>query len=408
MLGSRPLRDASLHSPLRCRSPEYDAGVALRVLHTSDWHLGRALHEEPLLEDQAWALDRLVALAKDERPDALVVAGDVYDRAVPPAEAVELLDDVLTRLAGLGIPVVAIAGNHDSAERLSFGARLLEGRGVHLRGALARAAEPVEIAGKGLVYALPFVEPEVVRGLEGDDALRGHAAATARVLARVRADAAARALPSVLVAHAFVQGATQTPDSERPVVVGTAGAVPPEVVGGFDYAALGHLHAPQDVAPGVAYSGSLLKYSFSEAEHEKGVVLAEVERGRATLRRFALGARRDVVRLQGRLDDLLRRPDLARHERDLVEVTLDDEGYVLDAKRKLGARFPHVLSVVRRTLAAGAGAGTFGQQVAGAGGDDLKLFESFFKAVTDTLPGPEHRQAFADALAEIERAERAA
>jgi exonuclease SbcD len=384
------------------------AVVAFRVLHTSDWHLGRALHEESLLEDQAWALDRLVLLVKDARPDALVVAGDVYDRAVPPPEAVALLDDLLTRLADLGVPVVAIAGNHDSAERLSFGARLLAARGVHLRGALGRAAEPVEIAGKGLVYAVPFVEPDVVRGLEGDETLRGHAAATERIVARARADAGARALPTVLVAHAFVQGAIQTPESERPIVVGSAGCVPPETVAGFDYVALGHLHAPQEVAAGIRYSGSLLKYSFGEAAQEKGVVLAEVERGRATVRTIALGARRDVVRLQGKLADLLRRDDLARHEKDLVEVTLEDEGYVVDAKRKLQARFAHVLNVLRRDLGAAAGLGTFGEQVAGAGRDDLKLFESFFEAVTDALPGPEHRQVFADALGAIERKERAA
>jgi DNA repair protein SbcD/Mre11 len=381
--------------------------VALRLLHTSDWHLGRALHEESLLEDQAWALERLVALAKEERPDALVVAGDVYDRAVPPPEAVALLDDTLTRLADLRVPVVAIAGNHDSAERLSFGARLLVARGVHLRGQLQHAAEPVEIPGKGFVYALPFVDPDVVRGLERDDDVRGHAAATERVVARARADAAHRALPTVLAAHAFVHGAVQTPDSERPVVVGTAGCVPPATLAGFDYVALGHLHAPQEVAPAVRYSGSLLKYSFSEADQQKGVVLVEVERGRATSRSVALGARRDVARLRGTLQDLLRRPDLAHHARDLLEVTLQDEGYVLDAKRKLQVRFPHVLSVVREELAVTA-RGAFGQQVASAGGDDLKLFESFFSTVTGALPGPEHRQAFTDALAEIDRKERAA
>lgn len=382
--------------------------MALRVLHTSDWHLGRALHEEPLLEDQAWALDRLVALARDERPDALVVAGDVYDRAVPPPEAVELLDDVLTRLAELGVPVVAIAGNHDSPERLSFGSRLLSPRGVHLRGALDRAADPVELAGKGLVYALPFVDPEVVRGLERDEALRGHAAATERVVSRVRADAAGRGLPTVLVAHAFVQGALPTPDSERPIVVGTAGSIPPELLAGFDYVALGHLHAPQEVSPGMRYSGSLLRYSFSEATHEKGVLLVEVERGRAAARVVPLGARRDVVRLQGTLADLLRREDLARHERDLVEVTLEDEGYVVDAKNRLQARFVHVLNVVRRELAVPPGQGAFREQVAGAAGDELRLFDSFFATVTGALPGPDHRQVFVDALAEIGRKERAA
>jgi exonuclease SbcD len=382
--------------------------MALRVLHTSDWHLGRALHAEPLLEDQAWALDRLVALARDERPDVLVVAGDVYDRAVPPAEAVALLDDVLTRLADLGVPTVVIAGNHDSAERLSFGSRLLAARGIHLRGGLDRVAEPVELPGKGLVYGLPFVEPDTVRGLLGDDAIRGHAEATERIVARARADAAARGLPSVLIGHAFVQGAAQTPDSERPVVIGTAGSIDPGTLAGFDYVALGHLHAPQEVAPGLRYSGSLLKYSFSEAGHEKGVVLVEVDRGRADARVVPLGQRRDVVRLEGTLAELLRRPELDRHRGDLLEVTLDDPDYVLDAKARLAARFPHVLNVVRRELAAAPGEGAFGERVAGAGQDDLKLFEAFFETVAGALPGPEHRQAFADALAELDRKERAA
>ncbi len=382
--------------------------MTLRVLHTSDWHLGRALHEESLLDDQAFVLEQVVALARDERPDVLVVAGDVYDRAVPPAEAVELLDDVLTRIAELRVPVVVIAGNHDSAERLSFASRLLAARGVHLRGALDRAEQPIELAGKGFVYALPFVDPDVVRGLLGDEEIRGHVAATERVVARVRADAAGRALPTVLVAHAFIQGAAQTPDSERPIVVGTAGSVPPETVAGFDYVALGHLHAAQEVSPGIRYSGSILKYSFSEAPHEKGAVLVEVERGRTTARTIALRAKRDVVRLQGTLADLLGRKDLERHVKDLVEVTLEDKDYVLDAKNRLEARFDHVLNVVRMELAGAPGQGAFGQQVAGAGHDDVKLFEAFFERVTGALPGPEHRQVFTDALAEIDRKERAA
>jgi exonuclease SbcD len=382
--------------------------VSFRILHTSDWHLGRALHGEQLLDDQRWALDRLVDLAKSEHPDVVVVAGDVYDRAVPPAEAVALLDDVLTRLALLGIPVVVIAGNHDSGERLSFGRRLLAERGVHLCGSLETAHEPIEIAGKGLVYALPFVDPEVVRGIVGDDALRGHAAATERIVARLRADAAGRGLPTVLVAHSFVQGALQTPDSERPIIVGTAGSVPPETVAGFDYVALGHLHAPQALSESVRYSGSLLKYSFAETAHVKGAVLVEVERGRAVARTVPIGAKRDVVRVQGKLADLLSRADLAKHEGDLVEAILEDEGYVLDAKRRLEGRFRHVLSVVRRELAAALPEGSFGQRVSGAGHDDMKLFESFFNQVTGALPGPTHREVFTAALSELDRQERAA
>ena len=192
------------------------------------------------------------------------------------------------------------------------------------------------------------------------------------------------------------------------MVVGTAGCVAAATLAGFDYVALGHLHAAQEAAPAVRYSGSLLKYSFSEEHQEKSVALVEVERGRATARTVALGARRDVVRLHGKLQDLLQRPELARHARDLVEVTLEDAGYVLDARAKLQVRFAHVLNVVRDERAVSAPDGGIARQVDGAGRDDLKLFESFFETVTGALPGPEHREVFSGALADLDRRERAA
>jgi exonuclease SbcD len=380
--------------------------MALRLLHTSDWHLGRALHEASLLEDQAWVLERLLDAVRTERPDLLVVAGDVFDRAVPPTEAVKLLDEVLTRLADLGVPAVVIAGNHDSAERLAFGARLLASRGVHLRGSLTDVGRPVELPGKGFVYALPFVDPELVRGLTGDEALRGHAAATERLLAPVRADAAGRAAPTVLVAHAFVQGAAETPDSERPTSVGTAGSVPESTLAGFDYVALGHLHAPQEIAPGIRYSGSLLKYSFAEAEHRKGALLVEVTRGGAPrVEHLPLGQRREVVRLRGTLAALLEDPALAHHQGALVEATLDDPGYVFDARHRLQERFPHVLSVLRPALRPG-GEGTFAARVAGAGGDDLALFDAFMATVSGGPPGPGEAACFAAALDAVAGRER--
>ena len=382
--------------------------MTLRLLHTSDWHLGRTFHDASLLDDQAWVLARLLELLAETRPDALVIAGDVYDRAVPSAEAVALLDRVLNDVARLGIPVVAIAGNHDSPERLSFGSRLLEAAGVHLRGALDRVAEPVAIAGKGLLYALPYVDPDVVRGQTGDEAVRGHAAATARVVAGARADAAGRDLPTVLVGHAFVQGATETPDSERPISMGTAGSVPAEVLAGFDYVALGHLHAPQEVAPGVRYSGSLLKYSFAEAGHQKAALLVEVARGAPPrVEAVPLGQRRDVVRLAGTMADLLSNPDHERHRGALVEATLEDVGYILDARGKLQRRFPHVLNVVRGPQAGG-GAGSYSSRVAGAGGDDRALFRAFLETVADAAPTEAEAACFAAALDAVEKKERGA
>ena len=381
--------------------------MPLRLLHTSDWHLGRTFFEESLLPDQAWALDRLLDALRDTRPDVLVVAGDVYDRAVPAADAVALLDDVLVRISDLGVPVVAIAGNHDSPERLSFGSRLLAGSHVHLRGALDGVATPVAIPGKGLVYAVPFVDPEVVRGMTGDETVRGHAAATERVLAPAREDAARRDLPTVLVAHAFVQGAVETPDSERPISVGTAGSVPAGTLAGFDYVALGHLHGPQEVAAGVRYSGSLLKYSFAEAGHEKGALLVEVERGGVRVEPVRLGQKRDVARIQGKIADLLARPELARYRGDLLEVTLEDEGYVVDARSQLQARFPHVLNVRRATFTPG-GEGTFMTRVAGAAGDDQALFAAFLETVAGTPPTGPQAACFADAVEAVTRKEREA
>jgi len=383
--------------------------VPLKLLHTSDWHLGRSLHEASLLDDQAWVLERFVQLVKEERPDAVLVAGDIYDRAVPPSDAVELLDEVLTRLAELGPRVVLTAGNHDSPERLSFGARLLAGRGVHLCGTLAGASRPIEIPGKGFVYGVPFLDPEEVRTLERDESIRSHATATERVVGRARADAEARTLPTVLVGHAFVQGASATPESERPIVVGTAGNVPAETFRGFDYVALGHLHAPQEVTPGVRYSGSLLKYSFSEADQVKGVLVVEVERGRpAVTRAVPLGARRDVARISGRLADLLADPAHAAHQGHLLEVTLDDEGYVLDARRKLQERFPHVVSVRRRELELAIGQGQYARAVAEAGQDDTKLFEAYFREVAGAAPSAAELAVFREALAAVDARERSA
>lgn len=381
--------------------------MSFRVLHTSDWHLGRMFREKSLHEDQEWVLDRLVEAARSSRPDVIVVAGDVYDRAVPSAQAVELLDETLNRLAGLGIPVVVIAGNHDSPERLSFGSRLLERVGVHLRGALDRVATPVEIPGKGFVYALPFVDPELVRARVADESIRGHAAATERVVSEARTHAATRSLPAVLVGHAFVQGGTTSGESERSIAVGGAGTVPAECLAGFDYVALGHLHEPQEVTAGIRYSGSLLKYSFDEAHQSKAALLVEVDRGAARVEPIPLGQKRDVARIRGLFEDLLAKPEFERFRGDLLEVTLEDDGYVLDARNRLEARFPYVAEVKRARLET-VGDGQFVARVRGAAGDDHALFKAFVETVSGAAPTAEQAGCFAATVEELDRKERRA
>jgi len=318
------------------------------LLHTADWHLGRVLHGAHLTNDQAHALRGLVDLAREVRPDAVLVAGDVYDRAVAPPEAVDLLDDTLTHLAvELRIPVVLIAGNHDSAERLTFGARLLAGGGLHVFGHAEIAARPLVLrdnAGEVEVHALPYVEPPRVADLLGDATLHGAQAATQAMVDRIRSQARSRR--KVLVGHAFVTGGAGS-DSERPLSVGGAGTVDASCFSGFDYVALGHLHRPQSIGQGIEYAGSLLKYSTSEIDHSKSVHVVRMSAdGTCEVERVTLPLLRDFRRVEGTLGQLLTQPPLGQRE-DFVVARLLDRGPVFDAIDRLRAIWPNILHIER-------------------------------------------------------------
>lgn len=247
----------------------------MRFLHTSDWHLGRSFHRVDLLDAQAAFVDHVVATASDRGVDAVLVAGDVYDRAVPSLAAVELFDRALHSLAGLGVPTVMISGNHDSARRLGVGAGLIERAGIHLRTDPAGCGTPVMI-GDVACYGLPYLEPALVRD-ELAAPKAGHEAVLAAAMERVRADLATRpdGTRSIVLAHAFVAGGEPS-DSERDITVGGVAAVPAGVFDGVDYVALGHLHGSQVITDRVRYSGSPLAYSFSEATHRKSMWLVDL------------------------------------------------------------------------------------------------------------------------------------
>ncbi|MGK5728157.1 exonuclease SbcCD subunit D [Streptomyces sp. URMC 124] len=322
----------------------------MRILHTSDWHLGRSFHRVNLLDAQRDFVGHLVRTVRDEEVDVVLVAGDVYDRAVPPLGAVALFDEALHRLADLGVPTVMISGNHDSSRRLGVGAGLLDRAGIHLRTDPAGCATPVVLTdahGDVAFYGLPYLEPALVReqlGAEG----AGHTAVLEAAMARVRADLAARpaGTRSVVLAHAFVTGGT-TSDSERDITVGGVAQVPAAVFDGVDYAALGHLHGCQTITERVRYSGSPLAYSFSEAGHRKSMWLIDLDAGGAvSAKRLDCPVPRPLARIRGRLDDLLQDPQLARHEDAWVEATLTDPHRPDEPMARLAARFPHVLSLV--------------------------------------------------------------
>jgi DNA repair protein SbcD/Mre11 len=320
----------------------------MRLLHTSDWHLGRSFHREDLLSAQAHFVDFLVDTVRSERVDAVVVSGDVYDRALPPVDAVALCDDALRRLAGTGARVVLVSGNHDSARRLGFGSGLIDAAGIHLRTDVARAHLPVVLEqpdGPVAVYAVPYLEPDAVRAELGCDD-RSHASVLAAAMARVRADLAGRpGSRSVVLAHAFVVGGEPS-ESERDISVGGVPSVPRSTFDGVDYAALGHLHGAQRLSDRVRYSGSPLPFSFSEEHHTKAMLLVELGPAPGAPVRVEpvpTPVHRPLARITGRLDDLLTGDRWAAHEGHYLQVTLTDPSRPREPMDRLRRRFPHVL-----------------------------------------------------------------
>src|SRR3954466_825992 len=317
----------------------------MRLLHTSDWHIGRSLHGADLLAEQESVLSRLAEVVLAESVDVVVVAGDVYDRAVPSADATGVLDRVVGRLLTAGARVVLTPGNHDSARRLGTFSGLLAAAGLHVRATVADLDEPVLLAdehGEVAIYGLPYLEPEVARFELRLDGGRSHEAVLRAAMDRVRADLFLRpGVRSVVLAHAFVGGAVPS-ESERDICVGGVDLVPAAVFDGVDYVALGHLHRPQTLSPRLRYSGSPLAYSFGEAGQDKQAWLVDLgPEGLADVRPVPLSAPRRLTVLTGTLEELLADPALAAVEEHFVSARLTDPVRPADAMRRLQTRFAH-------------------------------------------------------------------
>jgi len=364
----------------------------MRFLHTSDWHLGRSLHRADLRAAQAAFLDHLVDTARSERVDAVLVAGDVYDRAIPPVDAVALYEDALARLRAAGPRVILISGNHDSARRLGVNAALVDHAGVHLRTRPEALADPVVLAdadGPVAVYGLPYLEPALyVAGTEAGPR-PGHEAALRAALGRVRADAAAREIArTVVLAHAWVAGGVPSA-SERDIALGGVGHVPASLFDQFSYVALGHLHGRQTLAAHLRYCGSPLPYSFSEKDHRKGSWLVDVDAaGIATAEWVPAPVYRRLAALSGHLEELLAAPAHAAREQDFLAVTLTDPVRPEGAMDRLRARFPHVLTLEFRPEGGTADPRGYREKVRGR--DDLAVAAEFVRHVRSSdATGPE-------------------
>jgi exonuclease SbcD len=333
----------------------------MRLLHTSDWHLGRSFHGTSLLEEQAAALERITAIAAEGAVDAVLIAGDLYDRAIPPADAVRLFDATVGRLRETGAAVVAIAGNHDSHIRVSVYDGLLGSLGITIRGEARRCDEPVMVSPRGggepvAIYPLPFLEPS----LDGPALLPplepGAAPprltqedVTRLALERIHADRARRGGRAVLVAHTFVAGGSPS-ESERELSVGNVDRVSVGAFAGFNYVALGHLHGAQELdGPRLAYSGTPLPYSFSEEGQCKSVRLVDLaDDGSVRVEVVPLGVGRPLRTIEGTLEELLGDPALAEVCQARLRVFLTDESLPLQAMARLRPRFPHIAELRHR------------------------------------------------------------
>lgn len=319
----------------------------MKLIHLSDIHLGKRVNEFSMLEDQAHILKKILVVVDEEKPNGVLIAGDVYDKSVPSTEAVQLFDDFLVRLAERKLPVFIISGNHDSPERLSFANRLIDAVGIHLAPVYNGVVEPITLSdeyGPVNVYMLPFIKPAHVRGFFPDTEITGYSDAVAAAIGRMNIDKTQR---NVLITHQFVTGA-QRSDSEELSVGGTDN-IGAEVFCDFDYVALGHIHGPQNMDSGrIRYCGSPLKYSFSEAAQQKSVTVAELkEKGTLEIHTVPLIPRRDMVELKGSYQQLTLREfyENTTYQEDYTHITLTDEEDIPDAVAKLRAVYHNLMKL---------------------------------------------------------------
>jgi exonuclease SbcD len=373
----------------------------MRLLHTSDWHIGRSLHGTDLLAEQEAVLAGLADVVRAEGVDVVLVAGDVYDRAVPSADATAVLSRVVARLRRAGATVVLTPGNHDSARRLGAFSELLAVGGLHVRAETQRLDEPLLLAdehGEVAVYGLPYLEPEVARFELGLPGARSHEAVLAEAMNRVRADLFLRpGARSVVLAHAFVGGG-QPSDSERDISVGGVDLVPAVVFDGVDYVALGHLHRPQTLSPRVRYSGSPLAYSFGEAGQQKQAWLLDLDAsGLAGVRAVPLPTPRGLTVLTGELEELLADPAHDTVAEHFISARLTDAIRPSDPMRRLQTRFAHCVHLEWSGSGASTDTRSYQQRVRGR--SDLDVVEEFVSHVRSVPATPGERELLGRALA---------
>ena len=319
----------------------------MKMIHLSDLHLGKRVNGFSMIEDQKYILNQILDIAGSEQPDAVLIAGDIYDKSVPSSEAVELFDDFLVQLSLKGRETFVISGNHDSPERLAFGGRIMDHSGIHLSPVYTGGVVPFSIEdeyGTVNIYMLPFLKPASVRRYFPDEEIASYTDAVKCAVDNMEID---RSIRNILVTHQFVTGAVRSESEE--ISVGGADNIDASVFDGFDYVALGHIHGPQNIGSGrIRYCGSPLKYSFSEADHIKSVTVTELkEKGNLTVRTVPLKPVRDMREIRGRYEDITLKSfyEGTGLQECYIHITLTDGNDVLNAVSRLRVIYPNLMKL---------------------------------------------------------------
>lgn len=319
----------------------------MKIVHLSDLHLGKRVNEYPMLEDQEYILKKILGIIESEKPDGVIIAGDVYDKSVPSADAVSLFDDFIVSLAKMKLEVFVISGNHDSPERIAFGSRIMDAAGIHMSPVYSGKIDSIRLEdkhGELNIYMLPFVKPAHVRRFYEECEIVTYTDAIRCAITDMNVDTSKR---NVLVTHQFVTGASRSESEE--VSVGGTDNVDADVFGSFDYVALGHIHSPQNCgSPNIRYCGTPLKYSFSEAKDCKSITVVDLgKKGSVTIKTIELTPRHDLVELKGTYDELTLKSfyENTTWQEDYTHITLTDEDDIPDAIGKLRTVYHHLMKL---------------------------------------------------------------
>ncbi|MBB4824326.1 exonuclease SbcD [Sporosarcina luteola] len=375
----------------------------MKFFHTADWHLGKLVQGVYMTDEQRYVLQQFLEAIKEEKPDAVIISGDLYDRAVPPTEAVNLLDEVFQEIViGLATPLIAIAGNHDSPSRLHFGSDLLKKNGLYITGRLLRQAEPIILHdefGEVHFHLVPFADPSVCRQIYTDDGICDFNSAMKRIIEELPIHPDAR---HVFVGHAFVTPnggeAENTSESERPLSIGGAEYVAAELFEQFHYTALGHLHQAHYVKQEkIRYAGSPMKYSISEEHHAKGFLVVEMDgSGQVTIEKRTLVPKNDLRTVKGKMEEILRQ----KPSDDYVFIKLEDESPVLYPMEKVRSVYPNAMHIERAIPMAAATSETFLAEKQSKP-DDMDLFRVFYTELQGDKPDEETLSIFTDLLHDV-------